>query len=103
MTDSKNLMASQQFMTGNFSYEDDLFGLLYQDIGDFAAKRSPRIVSQDRRISIYGVRGVGKTTATQGVPQHVLSTSKDTRVNYRVMGIHEKQIYKTALSSLLPD
>ena len=81
MADSKNLMASQQFMTRELlSYEDELFGLLYHDIGHFAAQRSPRIVSQDRRISIYGVRGVGKTTAMQGVLWHVLSTSKDTKV-----------------------
>jgi len=81
MANSKNLMASQQFMTRELlSYEDELFGLLYHDIGDFAAQRSPRIVSQDRRISIYGVRGVGKTTAMQGVLWHVLSTSKDTKV-----------------------
>jgi predicted transcriptional regulator len=62
------------------SYEDELFGLLYRDIGDFATQRSPRIMSQDRRISVYGVRGVGKTTAMQGVLWHALSTSEDTKI-----------------------
>jgi len=81
MTDSKNLLASQQFMTRELlSFEDELFGLLYRDIGYFAAHQSPRIVSQDHRISIYGVRGVGKTTAMQGVVWHALSTSKGTKV-----------------------
>lgn len=81
MAHSKNFMASQQFMAGELlSCEDELFGLLYHDIGDFATQRSPRIVSQDRRISIYGVRGVGKTTAMQGVLWHALSTSKDAKI-----------------------
>jgi len=81
MVDLKNLVASQQFITRELlSYEDELFRLLYHDIGDFAAQRSSRIVGQDRRISIYGVRGVGKTTAMQGVLWHTLSTSKDVKV-----------------------
>jgi len=43
-----------------FADEDELFSLLYQDLGDFASAKSVEIVSQGRRISIYGVRGVGK-------------------------------------------
>jgi len=78
---ARNLAACQQFMTRELlSYEDELFGLLYCDIGGFAAQQAPRIVSQGRRISIYGVRGVGKTTAMQGVLGHALSTSKDVKI-----------------------
>ena len=49
------------------SYEDELFGLLYRDIDDFAAKQTPKIVDQRRTTAIYGPRGVGKTAAMQGV------------------------------------
>ena len=81
MTNMKILMASQQFMTRELlSFEDELFGLLYYDIGDFAARRSSTIVNQDRRVSIYGVRGVGKTTAMQGVLWHALSALKDVKI-----------------------
>ena len=81
MPASKNLTASQQFMTRELlSYDDELFGLLYHDIGDFAAQQSQRIVGQNRRVSIYGVRGVGKTTAMQGALWHALSTSEDAKI-----------------------
>jgi Cdc6-like AAA superfamily ATPase/predicted transcriptional regulator len=81
MTKSKNLVAVQQFMTRELlSYEDELFGLLYCDIGNFASQRALKIATQNRRISIYGVRGVGKTTAMQGVLWHALSTSKDAKI-----------------------
>lgn len=71
MTKSKNLVAVQQFITRELlSYKDELFGLLYCDIGNFASQRALKIATQNRRISIYGVRGVGKTTAMQGVLWH---------------------------------
>jgi len=78
---SNVLIAAQQFMTRELvSYEDELFSLLYHDIGGFATQQTPKIVTQERRISIYGTRGVGKTTAMQGILWHALSTSKDTKV-----------------------
>ena len=81
MANHRNLIASQQYMTRELlSYEDELFSLLYHDMGNFAAQQSSKVVSQDRRISIYGVRGVGKTTAMQGVLWNALSASKDTKV-----------------------
>jgi len=81
MTDTRNLSAAQQFMTRELlSYEDEFFGLLYHDVGDFAVQRSQRIVEQNRRISVYGVRGVGKTTAMQGILWHALSNFKDLKV-----------------------
>jgi len=81
MTDTRNLSAAQQFMTRELlSYEDEFFSLLYHDVGDFAVQRSQRIVEQNRRISVYGVRGVGKTTAMQGILWHALSNFKDLKV-----------------------
>lgn len=74
MPHSTILVAAQQFMTRELiSYEDELFSLLYHDIGDFSSQQAPKIVTQERRISIYGTRGVGKTTAMQGVLWHALS------------------------------
>jgi DNA-binding MarR family transcriptional regulator len=78
---SNILTAAQQFMTRELvSYEDELFSLLYHDIVGFAAQQTPKIVSQERRVSIYGTRGVGKTTAMQGVLWHALSNSRDTKI-----------------------
>ncbi len=49
------------------SYQDEVFGLLFRDIAGFSGKISEEVFHQrDRRISIYGVRGMGKTTAMQG-------------------------------------
>jgi predicted transcriptional regulator len=68
MPASKELIAAQQFMTRSLmSYEDELFGLLYRDIDDFALKQTPKIIDQRRTTAIYGPRGVGKTAAMQGV------------------------------------
>ncbi|MCL5949751.1 MAG: winged helix-turn-helix domain-containing protein [Candidatus Bathyarchaeota archaeon] len=79
MPPSKELIAAQQFMTRNLlSYEDELFGLLYRDIDDFAAKQTPKIVTQRRTTSVYGPRGVGKTAAIQGVLlQAIEETAED--------------------------
>ena len=44
MTKSKNLVAVQQFITRELlSYKDELFGLLYCDIGNFASQRAQLI------------------------------------------------------------
>jgi len=81
MVYSKDLVASQQFMTRELvSYEDELFCVLYHDIGGFAARYTPKITSQERRISIYGTRGVGKTTAMQGVLWNALSASEEAKI-----------------------
>lgn len=81
MVNAKQLAASQQFLTRNLTtYEDELFSLLYHDVGDFAARRSDQIVNQGRRISIYGVRGVGKSTAMQGILWNALAMAKDSRL-----------------------
>lgn len=49
------------------SYRDETFELLFNDIAGFSSNLSNQIFEQeDRRIAIYGVRGLGKTTAMQG-------------------------------------
>ena len=60
--------------------DDELFSLLYRDIGGFASRRASQIFDQGRRISIYGIRGVGKTTAMQGMLRHGLTAAEDGKV-----------------------
>ena len=80
MPQCKELVAAQQFMTRNLSYEDELFNVLYRDmIHDFAAKQTLKITNEKRTTSIYGPRGVGKTAAMQGVIYEALEeTAEDT-------------------------
>jgi len=81
MPRSKELVAAQQFMTRNLvSYEDELFSLLYRDIGDFASKQTPKLISQKRTASIYGPRGVGKTAAMQGVLYQALEETAENTI-----------------------
>jgi DNA-binding MarR family transcriptional regulator/Cdc6-like AAA superfamily ATPase len=81
MTNAKLLTAAQFFLTRELTtYEDELFSLLYHDVGGFASARANEIVNQGRRISIYGVRGVGKSTAMQGILWNALRTTKDERL-----------------------
>ena len=76
MADLRSLAAAQQYMTKELTHtEDELFSLLYHDVGGFASRRASQIFDQGRRISIYGVRGVGKTTAMQGMLWHGLTAS----------------------------
>jgi DNA-binding MarR family transcriptional regulator len=75
------LVAAQQFMTKELiSYEDELFNMLFHDIESFSAAHASKIIEQERRFSIYGTRGVGKTTAMQGILWQTLSLSRDTKV-----------------------
>lgn len=62
------LRSARRFMVKELtSYQDELFSLLFWDISGFSQDISDDIFGQsDRRISIYGVRGLGKTTAMQG-------------------------------------
>ncbi|MCS7119666.1 MAG: hypothetical protein NZ952_00430, partial [Candidatus Bathyarchaeota archaeon] len=81
MPRSAILMAAQQFMTKELiSYEDELFTLLFHDIENFSANRASMIIDQERRFSIYGTRGVGKTTAMQGILLETLLQSRDLKV-----------------------
>jgi len=81
MVNAKQIVAAQQFLTRDLTtYEDELFSLLYHDVSDFASVRSNEVVNQGRRISIYGVRGVGKSTAMQGILWKGITTVKDLRL-----------------------
>jgi Cdc6-like AAA superfamily ATPase len=64
----RNLQVAKQFMVKELtSYQDELFCQLFRDISGFSQGIADRVFGQrDRRISIYGVRGLGKTTAMQG-------------------------------------
>ena len=113
MSEVRNLLAAQQFMTRELlSYEDEFFSLLYHDVEGFALQRSQRIVKQNRRISIYGVRGVGKTTAMQGVLWYALSKFDDLKimpVTITVRGVKssanvkelEDAFYRSVISGIL--
>jgi DNA-binding MarR family transcriptional regulator len=81
MFPQRHLAAAQHFLTRELtSYEDELFSLLYRDVGGFASTRSNEIVNRGRRISIYGVRGVGKSTAMQGILWNSLTVAKGVRL-----------------------
>ncbi len=113
MPQSKYLSAAQQFMTRELiSYEDELFSILYDDLGDFASGQTTKIISQKRRTSIFGPRGVGKTAAMQGVLYHALASSKDTEImpiTIKVKGARaasnikelEDAFYRSVLSGIL--
>lgn len=62
------LIAAKRFIVKELtSYQDEVFGLLFRDASGFSRDISDTVFGQaDRRISIYGVRGQGKTTAMQG-------------------------------------
>lgn len=64
----RNLQVAKQFMVKELtSYQDELFSVLFWDVSRFSQGIANRVFGQsDRRISIYGVRGLGKTTAMQG-------------------------------------
>ena len=68
MMSEKELTAMKQYMIKELiSYQDETFELLFRDNGGFTNGISNQVFGQqDRRISIYGVRGLGKTTAMQG-------------------------------------
>jgi len=74
MVSPKHLKAAQQFLTHELiTFEDELFSLLYHDIGNFGSTKTDDLISRGRRVAFYGVRGVGKTTALQGILWHSLS------------------------------
>ena len=87
----RDLQVAKQFMVKELtSYQDELFCQLFKDISGFSQSISDRVFGQqDRRISIYGVRGIGKTTAMQGALWNGLRekrTDKYVPINVVVMG-----------------
>lgn len=83
---TRDLQVAKQFMVKELtSYQDELFCQLFHDMSGFSRNLAEQVFGQrDRRISIYGVRGLGKTTAMQGALWNGLrekATSKYIPVN----------------------
>jgi len=88
----RRLHVAKRFMVKELtSYQDELFSLLFRDISVFSQGISDHVFGQrDRRISVYGVRGLGKTTAMQGAIWAGLREEKADRcipVNVVVSGV----------------
>jgi hypothetical protein len=88
---ARDLQVAKQFMVKELtSYQDELFCQLFKDISGFSQNLSDRVFGQrDRRISIYGVRGLGKTTAMQGALWDGLrenQTEKYVPINVVILG-----------------
>ncbi len=68
-----NLLAAQQHVTTwLLRYDDEFFGLLHQDINETPREIATQVFEHGRSVSIYGVRGIGKTTLMQAVLWHGL-------------------------------
>lgn len=108
-----NLTAAQQQLTRwLLNYEDEFFSLLYYDIGQFADVTAPRVFQHGRSVSLYGVRGIGKTTAAQGILASGLRSSGDDKYLPVVVSVRgsrsvnslqelEERFYQSVLQSLL--
>jgi len=88
---TRDLQVSKQFMVKELtSYQDELFCQLFHDMSGFSQNLADQVFDQqDRRISIYGIRGLGKTTAMQGALWYGLrkkSTNKYIPINVVVLG-----------------
>jgi len=68
-----SLLAAQQHVTTwLLRFDGEFFGLLYRDIDDTAKDLATQVFEHGRSVSVYGVRGIGKTTLMQGVLWHGL-------------------------------
>jgi len=71
-----SLLAAQKYVTTwLLRFDDEFFGLLYRDINGTPKDLATQVFEHGRSISIYGVRGIGKTTLMQAVLWHGLQTS----------------------------
>lgn len=62
------MASAQQFLSRELtSFSDELFPVLFYDIDAFSQEHAKTVFDQGKRLSIYGVRGIGKTTAMQGI------------------------------------
>lgn len=65
---TKSLVLAKNYMAKELiNYQDPLFPYLFHDIAGFSAETLDLCAKSGKRVSIYGVRGVGKTTCMQGV------------------------------------
>lgn len=67
MTKRKFLVIQQYLSKDVLMYYDELFSSIYHDVGGFTNQQSIKVFQQGRRLSLYGVRGVGKSTAMNGI------------------------------------
>jgi Cdc6-like AAA superfamily ATPase len=104
--------AQQQLTRWLLSYEDEFFSLLYHDVDGFAEKAAPGVFQHGRSISLYGVRGIGKTTLAQGILASGLRSSDDGKYLPVVVSVKgsrsvnvlqelEDRLYQSVLQSLL--
>ena len=93
-------------------YDDELFGLLYYDVDNLAQSFATEVFDQGRSVSVYGVRGIGKTTLMQGIIWHGLKNAGNKKflpVPVSVTGANsvasltdlENRFYRSVLSGLI--
>lgn len=109
----ENLLAAQDFVTRwLYRYDDEFFGLLYDDTTNLAQSLALEVFKQGRSISLYGGKGMGKTTLAQGIIWHGLQNSQDKKflpVLVSVTGANsvtnlrdlEDKFYRAVLNGLL--
>lgn len=107
-----NLLAAQKYVTTwLLRFDDEFFGLLYRDINGTPKDLATQVFEHGRSISIYGVRGIGKTTLMQAVLWHGLQnqSKKFLPVIVEVVGANSvsdqaelaDKFYRAVLSGLI--
>ncbi len=105
------LAAQQHVTTWLLRFDDELFGILYKDINDVPKELATQVFEHDRSVSVYGVRGIGKTTLMQALLWHGLQKPKRKflPVNVEVVGANsvlnqtglEDKFYRAVLFGLI--
>ena len=110
--DTNKLLAAQQYVSSWLvRFDDELFGILYRDINDMPKELATQVFEHKRSVSIYGVRGIGKTTLMQAILWHGLQNTNDNflPINVGVSGANnvlnqneiEDKFYRAVLSTLI--
>jgi predicted transcriptional regulator len=64
----RSLLLARNYLAKELtSYQDPLFQFLFHDTAKFASQTMDLSARSGKRVSIYGIRGIGKTTCMQGV------------------------------------
>lgn len=107
-----NLSAARQYTTSwLLRFDDELFGILYKDINNVPKELAVQVFEHERSVSIYGIRGIGKTALMQAILWHGLQSknSKFLPINVGVVGANsafnpselEDKFYRQVLAGLL--
>ncbi|MGI0058183.1 MAG: hypothetical protein ACREBJ_00310, partial [Nitrosotalea sp.] len=108
-----DLIAAQPYVTRwLLSHDDEYFALLYHDIDDLAPSAAEEVFRDGRSISVYGVKGIGKTTLMHGILWHGLQNSHGQKflpIIVSVTGANsvnnltelEEKFYRSVLSGLI--